>query len=184
MSEKIGEISIIEQPYVSKGFKYQVYMLLNKELPEAFLGDDPDAAEDDFDYYYSKDFELVKAKRIEQTDLPRMDQAFLQAFRKVAPERFKQEYEGKPAYLLFISLKEDEEGYRTPYAYWKKTDVVFDRIQEWLQKEDYRVLTGSAVKVSKFPWEKPKIKARIPITKEMFESMLKQAKEGEMENGN
>jgi len=177
MGEKIGEIRVEEHPYVSKGFKYQVYVMLDKPFPEEILSEDPDYADESFEYYLGKGFDIIKAKRITEDQLPREDRALLAAFRKVDPEKYQTEYEGQPAYVLFVVFDEEIETYKTPYRRVPKHEIAYDQFTEWLDKEGYRVLTGSARKVARFPWERVKVKARIQITKEMFEKAMEKVEQ-------
>lgn len=163
----IGEIAIEEVPYAIKGIKYQLYVILNKELPEELM-EDPDA--DVFDYLYNTGYELWKVERITEGQMPVEDKRLLIAVNKVDPELYRTKYAGKPAYRICLTVDDDFEGYKCPsgYGYVKKNEVAFDSFSDWLRKEEYEVILGSARKVKLFPWEKPHVTGRVPLTKGML----------------
>jgi len=168
--EKVGEIRIEEHPYVTKGFKYEVRMVLSADLPPAFLGDDPDF---DWTHYgLPDDFEIWKVGKIEQDHLFVEDRRLLQAFKIVDSQGFKAKFENKPAYVFLLRFDEDVEGWGEGEYRTTKEDVVCDLLRSWLEKEDHMVLTCTARKLQFFPEEKPVVKSRIPITKDMFEKAL------------
>ncbi len=163
----IGEILVEEVPYVTKGIKYQLYVMLNKELPEELL-EDPDA--DVFDYSYKTGYELWKVERITEGQMPVDDRRFLIAINTVDPELYRTKFAGRPAYRICLMVEEDFEGYKCPsgYGYVKKNEVAFYSFEKWLNEEEYEVILGSARKVKLFPWEKPRVTGRIPLTKGML----------------
>ena len=167
--EVIGEIAIEEIPYVVEGIKYQLYIMLNKELPEELL-EDPDA--EVWDYAYNTGYELWKVERITEEQMPVDDRRLLLAVKKVDPELYVSRFEGKPAYRICLTVEDDFEGYRIPQGYIKKNEVAFDDFKDWLTREEYKVLTGSARKVKLFPWERPRVTGRVPLTKGMLRKAL------------
>lgn len=175
--EVIGEIIEEDVPYVTKGIKYQLYVMLKKELPEGLL-EDPDA--DVFDYSYNTGYEFWKVERITEEQMPVDDKRLLIAVNKVDPEFYKAKYAGKPAYRICLTVEDDFEGYRGLYGYVKKNEVAFDSFNDWLKQEEYEVILGSARKVKLFPWEKPRITGRTPLTR----GMLKKFKEVKHGNAN
>ena len=175
--EVIGEVLVEEIPYAAKGIKYQLYVMLNKELPEGLL-EDPDA--DVFDYSYNTGYELWKVERITEEQMPVDDKRLLIAVNKVDPEIYRTKYAGKPAYRICLTVEDDFEGYKCPsgYGYVKKNEVAFDSFKDWLNEEEYEVVLGSARKVKLFPWEKPRVTGRVPLTKGMFKKVMsKEVKE-------
>jgi len=168
--EKIGEIRIEEHPYVTAGFKYEVRMMLSADLPPAFLGDDPDF--DWTNYGLPEEFEVCRVEKIDQDELFVEDRRFLQAFKQVDLRGFKEKFENKPAYVFFLRFDEDVEAWGEKQYRTTKEEVVCDLLRNWLEKEDHMVLTCTARKIKFLPEEKPVVKAKIPITKEMFEKAL------------
>jgi len=174
---QIGEIVVEEIPYVSKGNKYAFYVILDKELPTDLL-EDPDA--EVFDYLYTKDWDICMVQRIERKQLPKDDQRFIRALKEVTPEVFKERVEGRPIYCIYLTVEDDFEGYRYGDYYVKKNEVAGDEFRRWLASEDYEVRLHSARKIRKFPWERKKISARIPLTEKMLKK-VRSKKEAEVD---
>ena len=146
----------------------------NKELPKGFIGNDP--VFDLFDYGLPEDFAVLKVEKITTDKLLKADKILLEAYKQVDPQGFSTKFEGKPCYRLFLQFDEDVEDYSVRGYMTSKNEVVMSLVRDWLEKEDYVISVGSARKLTLFPWERPKVTSRIPITREMFTKVMEKTK--------
>jgi hypothetical protein len=132
---------------------YNVFILIDREIPKNKLGDFDD---NEWNYAYLFKEEEIDIYNIEETSiLPRPLDALMKAIKKLYPDEV--------AFSYVIKL----------WSKLKKLDVEWE-VEHWLQDEGYRV---KGIEVVKLP--KVKKKKRIPITKSMFEKMLKKQVEKE-----
>ena len=157
-SGEVGEIRIEEHPYVMKGHKYIVYLRLPQKVDNEKLEWLVDDAFRQFPWQ-PKYVEVMNAKQKFPKDL----EVLWKAIAKVDHVQI-------PPHKYLVLLCSDDPV--------DSLDDIEDNIAEELELEGilppYRGRAYMTVrKVSLFPGERPKVVARIPITRKMVEQALR-----------